>query len=126
MQIAQRIENELKVKGISARKMLAELGYSPSLVGEWKKGSEPSAVKLGRIAGYLNVSVDYLMGFTDDPTPPKKEFTEHDKINYELSRLSPSDQQHILEQVELLKIRAESLNAIRKGLEQKPRKLQLE
>ena len=55
------IEKLLKENKITAKKMLLDLGYSDSLISTWKKGSEPSAIKLKRIADYLNVTVDYIL-----------------------------------------------------------------
>ena len=57
----RRIEKNLKAKGITAKKMLLDLGYSDSLISTWKKGSEPSAIKLMRIANYLETPVEYLL-----------------------------------------------------------------
>lgn len=54
------IENKLKEKGLTAKKMLLDLGYSDNLISQWKKGSEPSAIKLNRIAQYLELSLDAL------------------------------------------------------------------
>lgn len=61
MQYLQKIEKELKNKGITAKKMLLELGYSDNLISQWKKGSEPSAIKLQRICDYLGLSMDYVL-----------------------------------------------------------------
>ncbi len=55
------IEKLLKKNNLTAKKMLLDLGYSDSLISTWKKGSEPSAIKLKRIADYLNVTVDYIL-----------------------------------------------------------------
>lgn len=105
MQFTQIIENELKKHGITAKKMLLDLGYSDNLISQWKKGSEPSAFKLKRIAEYLDVSTDYLLGNTENPTPPKKEFSETDRLNYDISTLSPEDRKKAEEYVQLLKTR---------------------
>lgn len=60
-QFITRIENELKKQKITAKKMLLELGYSDSLITKWKKGSEPSATKLIKIAEYLNIDIGYII-----------------------------------------------------------------
>jgi len=58
----------LKEKGDSANKMLIELGFNQSLLTDMsRKNSMPSADKLGFIAQYLDVSIDYLLGRTDNP-----------------------------------------------------------
>lgn len=61
MQHIETIEKLLKENNLTAKKMLLDLGYSDSLISTWKKGSEPSAIKLKRIADYLNVTVDYIL-----------------------------------------------------------------
>ncbi len=61
MDYIKRIEKTLKEKKITAKKMLIDLGYSDSLISTWKKGSEPSAIKLLRICKYLNISIEYVL-----------------------------------------------------------------
>ena len=50
--------------------------------------SYPSPETIVFLADYFNVSTDYLFGRTDNPTPPNKEYTERDELDYELARLS--------------------------------------
>lgn len=61
MHYIQKIENALKSRGLTAKKMLLDLGYSDNLISQWKKGSEPSAIKLHRICDYLDLSMDYVL-----------------------------------------------------------------
>jgi transcriptional regulator with XRE-family HTH domain len=42
-----------------------EIGVSSSTISQWKNGSIPNGETLMKIADYLNVSVDYLLGRTD-------------------------------------------------------------
>lgn len=42
---------------------------------------EPDNEILNRIADFYNVSTDYLLGRTDNPNPPTKEFNPLDEIN---------------------------------------------
>ena len=95
MQYIQTIEKELKKRGISARKMLLELGYTDNLISKWKKNeSEPSAVKLSRIAEYLGVSTDYLLG---------KDVSNEDKLKHEIASLTPKQRKLAEEYVQILK-----------------------
>lgn len=48
-----------------------ELGFSRATVSNWKTGGAPRETALLKIANYFNVSVDYLLGNTDE-TPTKK------------------------------------------------------
>ncbi len=69
MEHSQIILSVLKNKNITAYKLAKETGISESLFSKWKKSptSEISSSNLARIADYLNCSVDYLMGRTDNP-----------------------------------------------------------
>ena len=54
--------------GLSQQKMSDLLGVSRSTVAMWEIGaSEPDNNTLGKIAEHFNVSVDYLLGLSDDP-----------------------------------------------------------
>ena len=57
----ERIEKLLKNKNTNVKKMLEDLGYAHGLISNWKKGSEPSAIKLMKIAEYLNTDLNYIM-----------------------------------------------------------------
>ena len=53
---------------ISAKKLSEATGISGGNISDWKKGrSMPSAAALGILADYLDCSVDYLLGRTDNP-----------------------------------------------------------
>lgn len=43
-----------------------ELGISSGIITKWKNGSLPNSDTLLKIADYFNVSVDYLLGRTED------------------------------------------------------------
>ena len=58
----------LKEQGSNTSQMLTELEFNQSLILDMgRKDSMPAADKLGRIADYLHVSVDYLLGRDDIP-----------------------------------------------------------
>jgi transcriptional regulator with XRE-family HTH domain len=58
----------LDLKGLKTSPMLTELGFSQSLLSDMKRyNNVPSSDKLAKIADYLDVSVDYLLGRTDKP-----------------------------------------------------------
>lgn len=66
--------------------VLKALGLSTSKGTAWKGGSFPRADVLLKLANYFNVSTDYLLGLTDDPSPAK----QREKA---ASGLSKSDQE---------------------------------
>ena len=66
MLLFNRIKDLCDKHKISPTKLSLELGYSKDTVNSWKSKS-PSANNLQAVADYFNVSLDYLMGRTDDP-----------------------------------------------------------
>ena len=73
--IGERIDGLLRERGISGSRMSADLGMSRSFMTELRKGRAKgvNAETAARIADYLGVSTDYLLGksptpqLTDDP-----------------------------------------------------------
>ena len=66
-QIAERIEDRLKQQGKSVRKMLLECHLGVNTVGNIKHGKDILTLNFAKIADYLDCSVDYLLGRTDNP-----------------------------------------------------------
>ena len=59
-----------KQSGMTQSKFSAAIGASQGNVGDWVRGrSHPSGAKLIEIAKLFNVSVDYLLGKTDEKRP---------------------------------------------------------
>lgn len=59
--IASRIESICKLQGITVAKMLEECGLKKNVIANIKNGSEPSLLKIYKIARRLDVSVDYII-----------------------------------------------------------------
>lgn len=71
MDVLTIILNAMKQRSVSQKEMCDLLGLSKQSFTAWKNGSNTSYMKyLPQIAQILGVSVDYLLGSTDDPTPP--------------------------------------------------------
>ena len=66
-QIADRIKLRLKERHIQVKDMLSDLNMGINAISELAKGKQMSCIALARIADYLDCSVDYLLGRTDDP-----------------------------------------------------------
>lgn len=65
------LEKLLREKGVTAAKMLSDLGMNKSSVLNWKtRGTVPSGATLQRIADYFGVSVDYLLGQPETKKSP--------------------------------------------------------
>lgn len=55
--------------GLTAKAVSDATGISTGNISDWKSGrSLPTATKLVILADYLNCSVDYLLGRTQEPT----------------------------------------------------------
>jgi len=64
-EIAVLIKTELKNRKTTVAKMLLDAGVDKSALDNMQKGSMPSADKLAKIAQYLGVSSEYLLGLID-------------------------------------------------------------
>lgn len=70
--VAERIKQLLKAQKISASKMLAECGMNKNALYTMQSaGYLPRLEAVAQIADYLDCSVDYLLGRTDDPNAHK-------------------------------------------------------
>lgn len=67
-QTAQIIKDLCKMKSVTITKLLLECEIRKSLIYDLEKRNwSPSVEIFERIADYLDCSVDYLLGRTDDP-----------------------------------------------------------
>jgi len=66
----ERLKNARKAKNITQKDISTSLKIDRSTYAGYETGKgKPSFEKLNELADYLDVSVDYLLGRTDDPTP---------------------------------------------------------
>ncbi|MCT0485643.1 helix-turn-helix domain-containing protein [Weissella paramesenteroides] len=80
MTLFERVKIISKKHGFSSLQTLSErAGLSPNVVYGWKT-KEPSAKSLQAVADVLGVSVDYLLGNTDDMHANKKADTSSDDL----------------------------------------------
>ncbi|MBQ6846803.1 MAG: LexA family transcriptional regulator [Oscillospiraceae bacterium] len=62
-----------EVKGVSQSKLASDFGISQGTVGNWESGiREPNFETISKLAIYFNVSVDYLLGNSEDVAPSPK------------------------------------------------------
>ncbi len=67
LSIAEMIKNRSKSQGISIKDMLEELNLGSNTMSHMRHGRVIASDSLARIADYLDCSVDYLLGRTDNP-----------------------------------------------------------
>ena len=66
MNFQTRLKELRLEKGVSQLEIANMLNMSKMAISHWEKGhSEPSIEQLIMLARYFNVSVDYLVGFSD-------------------------------------------------------------
>ncbi len=58
-------------KGINPNTVAKAIGVSTAIATKWKNGTIPNGETLTKIADYLDCSVDYLLGRTDNPESHK-------------------------------------------------------
>lgn len=71
--------NTARIEALKTRLKLSNKGISESVgvkentVWRWMSGkSQPASIHLSKLAEVLGTSSDYLLGNSDDPTPPKR------------------------------------------------------
>ena len=70
--VAARIKTLAKLKKITVKQLLADAGLSYNMI-TMMRTSMPKADNLAKLADYLDCSVDYLLGRTDDPQSHRRE-----------------------------------------------------
>ncbi|MBS5518500.1 MAG: helix-turn-helix transcriptional regulator [Clostridiales bacterium] len=67
----KKILSCMKMRNITDKQLTKDIGINKSAVTDWKTGKTKSYKKhIDKIADYLGVSSDYLLGRSDDPLPP--------------------------------------------------------
>ena len=79
--IGDRIKELREKFGLRQSDLGEQIGISGMAISSYENGKRmPSRITAEKMADIFKVSVDYLLGRTDDPTPPKK-IEIKDKIN---------------------------------------------
>lgn len=111
-----RLKELRKTYGVSQEKLSKELSVSRSTVAMWEsEKSQPDNNTLQKLADYFNVSVDYLLGRTDDMNQnPGEENISFDDFTYamynESKELTEEDKQALLGMARLLKKKKQDQN----------------
>ena len=90
-----RIKELRKAAGISQAKLGAICGLTKATISQYEIGNrEPDISTLLRIANYFNVSVDYLLGVSNEIKTGDEILQEHEKQLLQLFRLIPAEKQN--------------------------------
>ena len=97
MEVLDRITNALKEKKKTQKELCEYVGISKNAYTNWKSGHMKSYERyLPKIAEFLEVSVDYLLGNTDKKESPS-EMSERDSLALEAFRsLTVEEQEFFL------------------------------
>lgn len=87
--LKHRLNAGLEARGKKPAPFAVEVGLKPDVIRDiFRKNTMPSAERLAVIADGLDVSIDYLLGRTDDPSSSKREtFSGEEAIKDALSRI---------------------------------------
>ena len=70
MQFHERLKTARNYAGITQREVASRLGITERAYQWWESGhNEPSLTNLVKLASFYSVSMDWLAGLTDNPTP---------------------------------------------------------
>ena len=68
MEFTERLAGLMRQRGVTAYRVRKDLKLSNSIVAYWLSGQKfPDGRNLIKLADYFGVSLDYLVGRSDDP-----------------------------------------------------------
>lgn len=93
MSIGARIRSMRKLNHLTQKQLADKINVSSQVISNWERGyTNPDHEDVAMLARVLNCSADYLLGNTDDPTPPNQ--------NETLPPLTPKDERDIARDLE--------------------------
>lgn len=104
--IGKRLKELRNKKGILQKELAASLQLTQQTISLYESDRrEPDAETLVKMANLFNVSTDYLLGRTDDPSPLDKQQIKESRANYgiDVSDLPEETVKQIGEYVEFIR-----------------------
>jgi transcriptional regulator with XRE-family HTH domain len=99
MTLGRRIRKLREGLDLSQIELAARLSVANSTISQWEADKRvPDSVMLERLADLFNVSVDYLLGRTDDRSPVRSRNTPNDSLPDWLKKLPPEMQEFVKEE----------------------------
>lgn len=89
--VINNINDALKLRKVSKAKMCEDLGISKNTINSMTDKKGISSFDLARIADYLRVTVDSLLGRDPEENGNAPIVTDRSELAAALSKLSPSD-----------------------------------
>ena len=98
MQFVERVAALAKENGVTEKQVLLDCKLNKNLFGLWRQGRTPSTATKMVLADYFGVSVEYLMGETDDrgqKNSPMPSDGTGDEMERYYALLSPENQAYV-------------------------------
>ena len=98
MQFVERVAALAKENGVTEKQVLLDCKLNKNLFGLWRQGRTPSTATKRVLADYFGVSVEYLMGKTDDrgqKNSPMPSDGTGDEMERYYALLSPENQAYV-------------------------------
>ncbi|MBR8660726.1 helix-turn-helix domain-containing protein [Brevibacillus sp. NL20B1] len=117
--LGDRLKEQRTLRKIRQEDVATKIGIARTTYAMYEQNKrEPDNETLQKLADFFGVSVDYLLGRTDDPASINKSerpLTELENLFfYELDKLSEEDKKKALEHVRYLRYLAEQENKNKK------------
>ena len=98
MSFGERLKQLIEENNITQRQLSKELNIAPTTLSGYANGyREPDFLTLTLFADYFQVSVDYLIGYSDNPCDRAVE-----RLLYYYEKLSPDGRDLLLDEARLL------------------------
>lgn len=101
MTFLENVLDLINKKGTNRNKLVSDLNLGKNSFVNWKeRGTIPSGDVVAKIADYFNVSTDYLLGKTSDPSPSDSDVTFDDfsfAFYEETKELTEEDKENLLD-----------------------------
>lgn len=98
MQFVDRVAALAKEKGVTEKQVLLDCGLNKNLFGLWRRGSNPSVATQKVLSDYFGVSIDYLVGKTNDrgqKNSPMPSDGTGDEMDRYFALLTPENQAYV-------------------------------
>lgn len=104
MDFRQILESIMQERGITAYQIWKETKIPQSTIGKWRAGKGvPSSENAVKLAKFLNVSVDYLLGIEPNEKPTENLDGLKRHLLEITSDLTPDEEKKLLDYYDLLK-----------------------
>lgn len=98
MQFMERVDELTKEKGLTGKQVMEQCGISKNSFVNWRNGRMPTKTTKKTLADFFGVSVEYLMGETEDRgqqnSPMPSDGTGEEMERY-FSLLTPENQAYV-------------------------------